>query len=187
MNFRIKNLDYDFVKIGSIGDGSCMFHSILQCFNKTYIDSSRDIKRKIVQQFRKDLSIILSEKIDSDVCYNQLSRGQLKEISNTIPEVSLENMKKSLASNEWGDMRFLELISNVLNINIFVIFSTTGDLYHSGDSEIFFKNRDSIIIYNSSNIHFDSVGLVSENGIRTLFSYDEDVITKLRSKLYKGN
>ena len=56
MKFRIKNLDYDFVKIGAIGDGSCMFHSILQCFNKTYINSSGDEKRKIVRQFRKDLS-----------------------------------------------------------------------------------------------------------------------------------
>lgn len=123
----------------------------------------------------------------SELCYDQLSRGQLKEIAQSVPEVSLKNMKRSLASNEWGDMRFLELISNVLNINIFVIFSETGDIYHSGDSDIYIKNRDSIIIYNSSNVHFDSVGLVSKSRLRTLFSYEEDVIKKLRSKLYKGN
>jgi hypothetical protein len=187
MVFKIRNLDYKFVKIDSIGDGSCMFHSILQCFNKTYIDSSDDGKRKIVQQFRKDLSNILDEKVGSELCYDQLSRGQLKVIAQSVPEVSLKNMKRSLASNEWGDVRFLELISNVLNINIFVIFSETGDIYHSGDSDIYIKNRDSIIIYNSSNVHFDSVGLVSKSRLRTLFSYEEDVIKKLRSKLYKGN
>ena len=186
MRFKIKNLDYEFVKISAIGDGSCMFHSILQCFNKTYINSSDEDKTKIVRQLRQDLSNILDEKIGEDICYNQLSRGELKEISKYVPEVSLKNMKKSLSSREWGDVRFLELISNVLDLNIFIVFDKTKDLYILGDEKIYIKDRDSIIIYNNSNVHFDSVGLVSNNKIRTLFSYEDDVIKKLRSKLYKG-
>lgn len=186
MRFKIKNLDYEFVKIGAIGDGSCMFHSILQCFNKTYINSSDEDKTKIVRQLRQDLSNILDEKIGEDICYNQLSRGELKEIAKYVPEVSLKNMKRSLSSREWGDVRFLELISNVLDLNIFIVFDKTKDLYILGDEKIYIKDRDSIIIYNNSNVHFDSVGLVSNNKIRTLFSYEDDVIKKLRSKLYKG-
>jgi len=186
MRFKIKNLDYEFVKISAIGDGSCMFHSILQCFNKTYINSSDEDKTKIVRQLRQDLSNILDEKIGEDICYNQLSRGELKEIAKYVPEVSLKNMKRSLSSREWGDVRFLELISNVLDLNIFIVFDKTKDLYILGDEKIYIKDRDSIIIYNNSNVHFDSVGLVSNNKIRTLFSYEDDVIKKLRSKLYKG-
>lgn len=191
MAFRIKDLDYDFVKINAIGDGSCMFHSIMQCFNRSYIESSMGKKMTIIKKLREDLANILNEKISPSTItvYDGLSRGELKNMSDENPSLSLISMKKSLGSSEWGDTRFLELLSNILDINIFVIYKREkyNILYQLGDSEIYIKeNRDSIIIYNSSNVHFDSVGLVSKDGVRTLFSYGEDVIKKLRVKMYKG-
>ena len=187
MSFTIKNLDIDFVRIPTIGDGSCMFHSILQGFNKTYISSSVREKQEICRAFRKDLANILSEKIDGKICYNQLSRGSLKEISKFVPEASLQSMKNSLDSSEWGDYRFVEMLSNILNLNIFIIDYSKKDFYYTGDNELFIKEgRDNIIIMNSSNIHFDTVGVKTDEGVRTLFSYDEHIVKKLLSKLYKG-
>jgi hypothetical protein len=191
MAFRIKDLDYDFVKIDAIGDGSCMFHSIMQCFNRSYIQSSTGKKMTIIKKLREDLANILNEKISPSVTtvYDELSRGELKNMSSENPSLSLTNMEKSLNSSEWGDTRFLELVSNILKINIFVIYKREkyNTLYQLGDSEIYIKeNRESIIIYNSSNVHFDSVGLISKDGVRTLFSYGDEVIKKLRAKMYKG-
>tara|TARA_Y100000310_G_C20534554_1_gene740205 strand:- start:40 stop:594 length:555 start_codon:yes stop_codon:yes gene_type:complete len=183
MSFKIESLDYDFVRIGAIGDGSCMFHSILQGFNKSYINSSVQDKIKTTRQFRNDLSEILDEEINGKICYNQLSRGKLEEFSKMVPETSIENMKRSLSSNQWGDIRFLELISNVLNIDIFVIWSKTKEIYNLGDKDLYYKNRDSIVILNSGNIHFDTIGLKTENGNRTLFGKNEPIIKQLRSKL----
>lgn len=183
MSFNIEGLDYTFVRIGSIGDGSCMFHSILQGFNKSYINSSVQDKMKITRQFRNDLSVILDEKINGKVCYKELSRGSLEDFSKVVPETSLENMKKSLSSNEWGDIRFLELISNILDIDIFVIWNQTKKVYNLGDKDLYYKNRDSIIILNSGNFHFDTIGLKSKNGNRTLFDKNEPVIKQLRAKL----
>ena len=111
MSFKIEDLDYDFVRIGAIGDGSCMFHSILQAFNKTYINSTTQDKIKITRHFRNDLSDILDKEIDGKVCYKQLSRGALEEFSKVVPETSLKNMKRSLSSNEWGDVREHETFS----------------------------------------------------------------------------
>ena len=186
MSFRINGFDEEFVRIPAIGDGSCMFHSILQSFNKTYIESSHNEKRLICRTFRDDLSNILDENIDGSMCYSQLSRGELGEISKSVPEASLQNMKKSLKSNSWGDFRFLELVSNILELNIFIISNDTKNLYITGDPELFLKDRDSIIILNSSNVHFDTVGVKTQNGIRTLFYNNEPLIQKLTSKLYKG-
>jgi hypothetical protein len=183
MSFNIEELDFDFVRIGAIGDGSCMFHSILQGFNKSYINSSVQDKIKITRQFRNDLSEILVEKINGKVCYKALSRGSLEDFSKVVPETSLENMKRSLSSNEWGDVRFLELISNVLNVDIYVIWSETKDIYNLGDKDLYYKNRDSIIILNSGNFHFDTIGLKTKNGNRTLFDKNEPVIKQLRAKL----
>ena len=186
MTFRINGLDDEFIRIPALGDGSCMFHSILQAFNKTYIDSDNREKQRIVRQVRNDLSDILDKKIGDSVCYDQLSRGSLKTFSKYVPEASLKNMKTALKGSDWGDYRFLELLSNIFEIDIYVFDKNKGDLYNTGDDELFYKNRDSIIILNSSNVHFDTVGLKTKNGIRTLFDHDEPLIKKLRSKLYKG-
>ena len=183
MTFKIEDLNFDFVRISSIGDGSCMFHSILQGFNKTYINSSVQDKIRITSQFRNDLSDILDKKINGKMCYKQLSRGSLEEFSKVVPETSLSNMKRSLGSNEWGDVRFLELISNILNLDIYVIWNEDKKIYNLGDSELYYKERDSIIILNSGNIHFDTIGLKTKNGNRTLFDKNEPVIKQLRTKL----
>jgi hypothetical protein len=187
MVFKIKDIDFEFVKISAIGDGSCMFHAILQGFNKTYTSSSNQQKQVMCRQFRNDLSSVLSEEINGKVCYDQLSRGQLKTFSEFVPETSLTRMKKSLKSNEWGDMRFIEMISNLMDINIIIIDYGKKNIYHMGDFELFIKPRDSIIIMVTNNIHFDTVGVNFSSGIRTLFSYNETVVQQLISKMYKEN
>ena len=187
MVFKIKNLDIEFVVIPAIADGSCMFHSILQGFNNTYNNSSGTVKQKICRQFRSDLSVVLGEKIGDKICYDQLSRGELKSFSEFIPNTSLSEMQKSLKSNEWGDMRFIELISNLMEINIIILDYNKKDIYHMGDYELLIKPRDTIIIVVNNNVHFDTVGVKFPNGVRTLFSYNEDVIQSILSKMYKEN
>lgn len=185
MSFSIDGFNENFVRIGAIGDGSCMFHSILQAFNKTYINSNNTEKIKITRQLRNDLSDILDKEINGEVCYKQLSRGELEEFSKSVPETSLKNMKKALKSNDWGDMRFLELISNILELDIYIIFYSKNNfsVYNLGDKQLYYKGRDSIIILNSNNVHFDTVGVKSGNGVRTLFDKNEPVIRQLLSKI----
>lgn len=185
MSFTINGIDEDFVRISAIGDGSCMFHSILQAFNKTYINSNNTDKVKITRQLRNDLSDILDKEVNGEICYKQLSRGSLEEFSKSVPETSLKNMKRTLKSNEWGDMRFLEFISNILELDIYIIFYTKNkfSVYTLGDKELYYKGRDSIIILNSNNVHFDTVGIKTKNGMRTLFDKNEAVIVKLRTKI----
>lgn len=178
--FTIKNSDYNFVIIPTIGDGSCMFHSILQSFNKTYIHSNREGKQAICKMFRSDLGEVLSYCIEGQKIYDSLSRGTLSELSEVVPETSLINMKKSLKSNEWGDIRFLELISNILDLNIIVLDFSKKDVYRTGDNELYIKkNRDTIFIANINNYHFDTVGIEINGTVRTLFRYNESIINKL--------
>jgi len=178
--FTIKKIDITFVIIPAIGDGSCMFHSILQAFNRTYIKSDRKDKQLICKKFRSDLGNVLSHQIKGQKIYDSLSRGGLSELSEVLPETSLINMRRSLNSNEWGDIRFLELISNMLELNIIVIDYSKKDIYITGDKELYIKkNRDTIFIANTDNCHFDTVGLEINGYIRTVFKYDESMISKL--------
>ena len=187
MVFKIKNLDIDFVKISAIGDGSCMFHAILQSFNRTYNLVSTPKKRAICREFRNDLAVVLGEEIQGKVCYDQLSRGDLQSFAQVVPSASLSNMQKALKSNEWGDMRFIELISNLMELNIVILDYGTREIYHTGDFELLFRPRDTIIIAVTNNVHFDTVGVKTPSGVRTLFSYNEPVVQRILSKMYKEN
>ena len=187
-HLNFKKIPYDLVVLPTIGDGSCMFHSILQGFNKTYIESSISEKKKITRKFRNDLSEILDEKMgDGRLCYEQLSRGELKEISKEIPEASLKNMKNELKSNSWGDQRYLELISNQLGIDIYIISEDKKDVYFTGDFELYYKNRDSVIILDINNVHFETIGIKVNSEIKTFFDKDNEIIRFLRNKLSLKN
>lgn len=178
--------DYQFQIIPSIPDGSCMFHSILQAFNKTYNTLDNNGKKLMVREFRNNLSDVLTEDVDGEIIYNKLSRGELEEFSKFYPPASLKVMQRDLKNNTWGDFRFLELLSEILDLNIFIIDRTKSDVYQTGDPELLYKHRDSIIILNTNNIHFDTMGLKSKRGVKTLFNKNDPVIKLILSKMYKG-
>ena len=54
--FRIENLPYQFVTIDTIGDGSCLLHSVLYSFNNKYRKSGFHERIKMSDEMRKNLS-----------------------------------------------------------------------------------------------------------------------------------
>ena len=176
----------EFKIISAIADGSCMFHSILQAFNKTYNTLDNNGKKVMVREFRNNLSDVLVEEPYGVKIYDTLSRGELKEFSNFYPPASLNVMQRDLKNNTWGDIRFLELLSEILDLNIFIIDKYKSDIYQTGDPELLYKHRDSIIILNTNNIHFDTVGIETKCGLKTLFSKDDSIVKIMLSKVYKG-
>lgn len=178
--------EYEFKIITAIADGSCMFHSILQAFNKTYNTLDNTGKKNMVREFRNNLSDVLSEELDGVKIYDTLSRGELKEFSNFYPPASLNAMQRDLRSNTWGDIRFLELLTSILDLNIFIIDKYKSDVYHTGDPELLYKHRDSIIILNINNVHFDTIGVETKSGLKTLFNKDDSIVKLMLSKVYKG-
>lgn len=147
-----------FERINTIGDGSCLLHAILGCCNELYNSLSNNEKIKLVREFRDDLSEVLDYKLEGKKIYDKLSRGQLKEISKHIKEVDKEFMKDELKGNGFLDMKYLELISDLLNINIIIIDNLKKKIYETGDKDIFFKkNRNTIFINYIQDTHFESL------------------------------
>lgn len=160
-------LPFSFSSYSTIGDGSCFLHSIMMAFNKTYIKSNSSQRRKMVRNLRSAISDYIQE---SDI-YDQLSRGELKEISKFVPLMDKENMKKYINSNQWISYHFVELISKVLDLNIFIITHNTNTIYNLGDNEIYYKkNRNSVFINYINQAHFETLGIKTPDGLKTLFS-----------------
>lgn len=181
---KIKELPYDFVVLNTIGEGSCLLHSILQGFNKTYLHSSNTERRKIVKNLRFYLSKVLDEKEKKSTYYNNLSRGEIGEISKFVPSLKKENMEKYLNSYNWLDQRFLELISNQLNIDILIYDQYKNNFYITGDNEIYLKGRNTVLINYLSETHFETMGVIN-NKINTFFSPDSPVILDIKNNFYK--
>ena len=166
-------LPFDFVIKHTIGDGSCFLHAVLMAFNKTYIDSSDSQRRKMVRNLRSALSDHIEE---SDI-YTQLARGELKEISKFVPLMDKQNMRKYINSNNWISYHFVELISKVLDLNIFIVTHNTNTLYNLGDDEIYYKkDRNSVFINYINQAHFETLGINTPDGIKTFFSPQSEIM-----------
>ena len=187
-NFNYKNM----YRIRIIGDGSCFFHALAESYCKPYregINGKLKInKREFIRNLRKELSEKLKSKIDpldknSPIFYDTLSRGKLREMSKDMPIYKLENMVKELDSNLPVDNKFNEFISNVLEKDIYILDLENKDVYITGDDDdILYKNRDSIVIGNLPG-HYELIGIMKDNKIKTLFPYNHPFIEKIRLRM----
>mgnify|MGYP005999243379 CR=1 FL=1 len=192
---KIDFFPYDLVSLGTIGDGNCFYHAILQGFNKSYRKGDITEKRKLTIRLKLLLASVLDEKNPEtgETFYNELGNGEISKLSESILKseendpnckdmiLTKENMQRKLISNEWGDYTVLELVSNQLDIDIYVLSEAQKDVYLCGDKENLLKGRKSVIIIHRTN-HFETVGLKVQNNIITFFDKDNDIIKFLRSR-----
>lgn len=174
MNIKGLNL----IPIPTIGDGSCLIHSILQAFSKTYNNLKSDNEKMIlVKETRFNLSEILDLEVEKEkTVYQFLSRGEMKELSKEIKLLDINNLKNYLKSNQYLTFHFIELLSEIFDINIIIISSKEKDLYHTGDNELLIKkNRDCIIINYIDQHHFETISINN----KTIFKYNNKIIKNL--------
>lgn len=170
-------------------DGSCFFHAISKACSQEYIEegiNDKPLNRyDFVRNLRKDLSNILDKKKpNSDVTYYEsISRGKLKEFSEHVPEYTLENMKNVLDSDKSVDNSYNEFISDVLNLDIYLLDPYIQDVYITGnDMDILYKGRKSIVILALKG-HYELIGIKNHDFIKTCFDYKDDFIVNIRKRL----
>jgi len=175
----MKKFPYQLYSIATLGDGSCFLHSILYCISDHYRKLDKVEKIKFVRELRNDLADSLPE------YYSKLSRGKLKEISKVISETKLEKMQSFLRSREWFNQLYIEYVSDILDIDIYIVDYQKRELYNAGDDELFYKGRGSVIIGYYREAHFESLSLKKNNGENvTFFSPKSKMILELNSLLY---
>lgn len=184
---KIKNTDIEFTTLETIGDGSCLIHSILQAFSKDYNNLKNDIEKiSLVKDVRYHLSEILnikSPEIKNKTIYQILSRGELETISKDIPETKVEYMKAYLNSKNFLNIQYVELISEIFDINIVFISDKDKGVYQTGDNELLFKkNRDIVFVYYIQEKHFETIRIKN----KTLFNTKNNLSDKkLINKIIK--
>jgi hypothetical protein len=150
-----------------LGDGSCFFHSVLRAFHREYIMSSSIEDRQRLTKKLRDSTATSLEEINPNTGkteYETLGNGYYKEFNNAVKGVdgdsySLQAMQKELRSNSPVDHAYIEILSNHLDLDIYLINAKTGDLYTTGsDVNLLYKRRKSIAILYTTG-HYDILGI----------------------------
>lgn len=181
-----------------MGDGSCFFHSVLRGFNLSYISAASSAERKrlaiLVRQATAD-SLEEKNPTTGKTEYESMGGGCYKDYNEAVKDVdgdkySLAAMKRELLSSTPVDHAYTEILSNYLDLDIYLISSQTGDIYATGtDFNLYYKDRRSIVILYSPG-HYDVVGIKRMSPDRedtifdTLFAPTHELIAALR-KRYK--
>jgi precorrin-6B methylase 2 len=189
--------DIELVRIATIGDGSCFFHTILKAMYPKYQENSNAIYRLgLVSKLRRDLASYLSHKNPK---YPEFSYYETSG-EGSIPVIALQEfinndiindifkgidfsplgLKSLLNSfNTIGDELY-SYVADVLDIDIYILRATSDDLYPHLFSINHGNYRNSVII-SANESHYELIGVVTPNGIQTLFKPKSDVINIIRS------
>lgn len=183
---QLKHIPSDDMSIiRTIGDGSCFFHSILRAYSKTYIETSdQKIRKQMARAFRDELAVKLESKVGNKTYYETLARGELKEFSKQYKKASLSSMVAELKSSSSVDHIYMEMISDLLNIDIFTIDVKRGDLYPVGsDTDILYKGRNAVFVAYVEG-HYDCIGSFDKNGVcHTLFTDEHPFVMSVRNRM----
>jgi hypothetical protein len=117
-----------------------------------------------------------------------LSNGKLHEFSQFVPEFSLQEMKKTLLSKEIG-YGFIEYISLVLDVDIYVLNNQTQNIYISDETKLSITNKESSILLNFiGNNHYEIIGIpYKDNILVTNIRSDSEVIKEINCSCRKVN
>lgn len=182
---------YDLVKFFTLGGGNCLLHSILNsCFlpyRTGILDGKNTDRTIIVKNLRREIGESLTKKDNNDkILWEKLYDGHMKEFSEEgVEEYSLNSMKSMFDSNQPLGDGALHLISELLNINIFIMDGVKKDLYVTNEYKYSIVNSrlKNIMIY-YHNGHYELIGIErSKNEFITLFNNNCDIIQILLNKV----
>jgi len=159
------------VRVRTIQNASSFLHAILNAFFQPYrsnkFNGVKIDRHDLVKTIRDRLAARLHELVDPEQSdsvriYDVLARGRNKQIASAIKSYTIEVMQSELMDQDHMlDDKYLELISNELNKDIYILNAIEKDVWVAfGDTDLFYKHRGSIVIMALPQ-HFETVGIAS--------------------------
>lgn len=183
--------EYDLVRIGTPGKGSCFFHAIIGAFSKKYASMTLQKKNEYVATFRRKMAQLL----DFDT-YRNLGNGVLAELMSHKYRSKTKNEERAMKvgwamflkllsdCKEWIGEEMLEYVANTLGVDIYIMNDITRTVEIASDCPLMYKHRPSIVILNIDNVHYETVGRRNESGkIQTVFSPEDPFTIQLYNQV----
>jgi hypothetical protein len=158
---------YNLVRVGTIGDGSCYLHATAFAMSDTYRGYGIDDRIGFVREIRNDFADNLS--------VNLFSLLGDKEVS---VHFSYEGYKKHLHSNNSIGQELDDLFEQTYETNIIVLWYNRGKVI-KGTAKPNLRYLRTIILLNINNTHYETVGVVINGKIQTIFRKDHPLVRML--------
>ena len=152
------------------GDGSCLLHAICNAFCYVYITQTMNDKPinpiQFVKKLREQLAIKLNHVNEQDPAkrtfYESISRGSLPDLAENFLDKSLEGMQAHINSREPLGVEILEYISIIIGYDIFLVDKHKGDIYITGDEDLYQKGRSAIVVVYDERIRHYTTGAIKD-------------------------
>ncbi len=175
---------HNMIRIRTISGPSSFLHAIFNAFFMPYrsnqFNGEMFNRHEFIQTFREKLAYRLLELAEPEQSkevrvYDTLCKGKNKEIASAIKSYTIEVMQSELLDKDFFlDDKYLELISNEINKDIYILNGLTNDVWvKTEDTDLFYKNRGTIVII-AFPAHFETVGVLVGNSIDTDIKYHFD-------------
>jgi len=146
-------------------DSNSLLHCLALAFDSIYLLGGTDEVSIDKKQAIKNYRLYLAKELETK--YNTLNNGNLLELVPNDPNLSLSNMIGLLKSDDKINENFVELISNIIECDIYIIdFGTKqAKKYNTGYNYII-HNRRSVILVEIDNLYHllytkrDDVGMM---------------------------
>jgi len=187
------------VRLRTLPDPGSLLHAVFNAFfvpyrSNQFNHNSEPVGRKeMVNAYRTHLANRLTEPIDpsntlSPGVYECLGRGKMKEYASIIKEYHIDVMRSELCDESFFlDDKYLELVSNEISKDIYVLNALTQDVHvfdHS-DIEMYYKGRPAVVVLFLPG-HFELVGIQKDNGdVVTHFSPTSSFVQALHDRYLK--
>lgn len=186
--FEQDNL-YDYYIKNTIGDGSCLIHSLLQAIDEDYRNGNTNYKKSTAHAYRKNIAKLFTEE-DFNLYkeYYGYSFENQPQYNNQVKRI-IESPSSYL------EIEFISFLSRINNINIFAFMQSEGVIIPYCLSGLTFKDdRKTIFIYYSpQNSHFESICRIQKNNMPSalgennyMFSSDDPIVQEV-SRSYIHN
>ncbi len=180
------------VRIGAIGDGTCLIHAILKAGYAPYQVASESQRRAMGRQFRDELAIKISES------YDTISGGALaiferdavaglkpgeQRVTNDVGEpinLSKESLIDLFRSNRFLGNETWGIISDVANVSIIVMMAIAGNLTYIGEAVA--DPNGPFIVVSGNGYHFETLAVQTPAGLQTIFRQTDPFIRDARPK-----
>lgn len=168
------------IRIGTIGDGSCFFHSVCLAIDEhplwknSYVNADRAERQAITRSLRRTLSDSVTE---------DKLKMIFSEATNSIEHPSLEEFKQKLADpKEWANEPIIRYTSKQLNKNIIFLNLTSNAPFCNVHHPEIMRNihcttcdaLETILVAWVKNQHFELIGILQN--IDTKYLYIESLI-----------
>lgn len=168
--------EYPVVRLGTIADGTCLLHAILQGYNPDYQTTvqKRSAYAKRLRTALADFITLKDPEVPGKSFYESAGKG---EVAAVVPLRALQELLRG--TDYLGDETY-SLLGMCLGVNIYVVRATGTEL-HKYTSYIHPLRRQWTVVINGTVNHYETVGLRTPEGIQTAFVPEDPFLRALET------